>query len=234
MSTPGWVADTHARYVRGGLAGRLRPGHRPAVVVIDLVGGFTDPEVATGAELDGVVAATRRLLDAARAATLPVLFTSIAFTPAEMDTTLWLAKIPAMRCLAVGSPLVEVDPRLAPRTAEPVVVKKAASGFHGTDLADRIAAAGADSILLCGATTSGCVRATAVDACALGLPTFVPRECVGDRAAGPHEANLLDIDAKYGDVIGLDRALAMTARPAMGAGEPDPNPTRGLSAWTWS
>ena len=145
------------------------------------------------------------------AAGLPVLFTSIAFTPAELDSTLWLVKMPALRCLRIGSDLVAVDDRLAPRPDEPVVVKKAASGFNGTDLAARIAAAGADSVLLCGATTSGCVRATAIDACALGLATFVPRECVGDRAAGPHEANLLDIDAKYADVIGLDEALAHVA-----------------------
>ncbi|WP_281689165.1 isochorismatase family protein [Pseudonocardia thermophila] len=211
MSAPAWLADTREQYARGGLAGRLRPGRRPAVVVIDLINGFTDPAQPPGADLDDVVAATRRLLDAARAAGLPVLFTSIAFTPAELDSTLWLVKMPALRCLRIGSDLVAVDDRLAPRPDEPVVVKKAASGFNGTDLAARIAAAGADSVLLCGATTSGCVRATAIDACALGLATFVPRECVGDRAAGPHEANLLDIDAKYADVIGLDEALAHVA-----------------------
>lgn len=219
MSTPAWLSDTREQYTRSGLAGRLRPGRRPAVVVIDLIGGFTDPAAPPGANLDTVVAATRQLLDAARAAALPVLFTSIAFTPDELDTTLWLVKMPAMRCLLAGSALVEVDPRLGPRTDEPVLVKKAASGFHGTDLADRLAVARADSLLLCGATTSGCVRATAIDACALGLPTFVPRECVGDRAAGPHEANLLDVDAKYADVIGLDEALAMTA-PATTAPAP--------------
>jgi nicotinamidase-related amidase len=217
VSTPDWVAETREQYTRGGLAGRLRPGRRPAVVVIDLVEGFTDPEAPPGANLDDVVAATRRLLDTARAAALPVLFTSIAFTPDEIDTTLWLTKVPAMRCLLAGSALVRVDPRLGPRTDEPVLIKKAASGFYSTDLADRLEAAGADSILLCGATTSGCVRATAIDACARGLPTFVPRECVGDRAAGPHEANLLDIDAKYGDVIGLNEALAMTSTPSPAA-----------------
>jgi nicotinamidase-related amidase len=97
-----------------------------------------------------------------------------------------------------------------------VITKRAASAFHGTDLARRLAAAGADSLVLCGATTSGCIRATAIDACALGLPTFVPRECVGDRAAGPHEANLLDIDAKYADVVDLADALALLPAPVVG------------------
>lgn len=206
MSAPTWIGATRERYASGGLAGRLQPGRRPAVVVVDLINGFTDPQQPPGSDLDAVVAETRRLLDAARAAGLPVVFTSIAFTDTELDETLWLTKMPALRCLRAGSDAVAVDPRLAPRPTEPLVTKKAASGFHGTDLAVRLAA-GVDSVLLCGATTSGCIRATAVDACALGLPTFVPRGCVGDRAPGPHEANLLDIDAKYADVITLDRAL---------------------------
>ncbi|QNG55368.1 isochorismatase family protein [Pseudonocardia petroleophila] len=213
------MAEVRERYTSGGLAGRLRPGARPAVVVIDLIRGFTDPTCPPGSDLDAVVGATRQVLDAARAATAPVLFTSIAFTPDELDSTLWLTKMPAMRVLLAESPWVTVDERLALRPDEPVVVKRAASGFNGTDLAARLDAAGADSIVLCGATTSGCVRATAIDACALGIPTFVPRECVGDRAAGPHEANLLDIDAKYADVTDLNHALELLRIPSpAGAG----------------
>lgn len=209
MTAPPWLDDVRDRYAARGLGGRLRPGKRPAVVVVDLINGFTDPACPPGSDLGAVVAATRRVLDAARAAGAPVLFTSIAFGPDELDDTLWLVKMPAMRVLRQGSTWVEVDARLAPRADEPVLTKKAASAFHGTDLARRLSAAGVDSIVLCGATTSGCIRATAVDACALGLPTFVPRDCVGDRAPGPHEANLFDIDAKYADVVGLDDALAL-------------------------
>ncbi|NMI02287.1 isochorismatase family protein [Pseudonocardia sp. K10HN5] len=205
--------DVRERYAARGLGGRLQPGARPAVVVIDLIRGFTDPACSPGSDLSAVVAATRQVLDVARAADVPVVFTSITFAAAELDTTLWLVKMPAMRALLAGSKWVEVDDRLARRQDEAVITKQAASGFNGTDLAGRLAAAGADSLVLCGATTSGCIRATAIDACALGIPTFVPRECVGDRAAGPHEANLLDIDAKYADVIDLADALALLRAP---------------------
>lgn len=209
MTGPAWLDEVREGYAARGLGGRLQPGVRPAVVVVDLIRGFTDPACPPGSDLDAVVDATRQVLDVARAADVPVVFTSIAFTPAELDTTLWLVKMPAMRALRAGSEWVEVDDRLARRPDEAVITKRAASAFHGTDLAGRLAAAGADSLLLCGATTSGCIRATAIDACALGLPTFVPRECVGDRAAGPHEANLFDIDAKYADVVDLVDALVL-------------------------
>jgi maleamate amidohydrolase len=199
--------EVWAAYRKRGLGGRLEPGQRPAVVVVDLVNGFTDPECPPGSDLDAVVAATRELLDAARAASRPVLFTTIAFAPAELERTVWLQKMPALGVLLEGSRWVEVDERLGRRPDEPLVRKRAASGFAGTSLSALLAARGADSVIICGATTSGCIRATAIDACTLDWPAFVPRECVGDRAPGPHEANLLDIDAKYADVIGLGDAL---------------------------
>lgn len=117
--------------------------------------------------------------------------------------------MPAMRGLLEGSHWVEVDQRLAARPDEPVIVKRSASAFSGTDLGSLLTSLAADSVIVCGATTSGCVRATAVDACMLGWPVFVPRACVGDRAQEPHEANLFDIDAKYGDVIALSEAIAL-------------------------
>ena len=93
-----------------------------------------------------------------------------------------------------------------------MVLKKGASAFFGTNLASILIAQGIDSIVLCGATTSGCIRATAVDLLQLGWPTLVPRECVGDRARAPHEANLFDIQAKYADVVSIDEALAYLER----------------------
>jgi nicotinamidase-related amidase len=158
--------------------------------------------------LDEVVGSTAGLLDRARQLGLPIYFTTIAFDDAELDTLMWLQKMPVLRALRSGTPWVEVDPRLAPRRGEPVVRKKAASAFFGTDLARVLRAAGVDALLICGATTSGCVRASAIDACAWGFPSRVVRECVGDRAPEPHEANLLDIDAKYADVISLETAFS--------------------------
>lgn len=214
MSAVEWIDDVRASYTARGLGGRLGRAAQPAVVVVDLIRGFTDPHCPPGSDLDDVVAATARVLEAARSKGAPVFFTSIAFDAFDIDALVWLRKMPGLRILRVGTPWVDVDERLARRPDEPVVVKKAASAFGGTELAEALHMIGADSVVICGATTSGCVRATAIDACALNLSTYVPRECVGDRAAGPHEANLLDIDTKYADVISVDDALAMIGAQA--------------------
>ncbi|WP_327579041.1 isochorismatase family protein [Streptomyces sp. NBC_00145] len=209
MTSPGWIDEVQEQYAGSGLGGRLTPGQRPAVVVVDLIRGFTDPQCPPGSDLDAVVTETARVLDAARAVSVPVVFTTIAFAPDELDSTVWLRKMPALRVLIEDTPWVDIDERLTPRADEPVLAKRAASAFFGTALAKLLTSWGTDSVLVCGATTSGCVRATAIDACALDLPVFLPRQCVGDRAQGPHQANLLDIDAKYGDVIGVADALAI-------------------------
>jgi nicotinamidase-related amidase len=148
------------------------------------------------------------VLDAARAKGLPVIFTTIGFEPSLKDGGLWLQKVPALGDLQIGGKWVEIDPRLEPRDDETIVMKKGASGFFGTNLASILVAQGVDSVVLCGATTSGCIRATAVDLLQYGWPTIVPRECVADRAQAPHEANLFDIQAKYADVVPVEDALA--------------------------
>jgi nicotinamidase-related amidase len=205
----GWAGDVHQRYLASGLAGRLRPGSRPAVVVVDLQAGFTDPQCGPGFDLDDVVTRTARVIAAARSRDVPVYYTTIAFTQTQTESSVWLSKMPVLSVLLAGSGWEHIDPRLAPRDDEPVVVKQAASAFAGTDLAEQLKRAGVDTVLLCGATTSGCVRATAVDACALELPTFVIRECVGDREQRPHDGALLDMDAKYADVVSLEDALTI-------------------------
>jgi nicotinamidase-related amidase len=182
-------------------------GTRPAVLVVDFSRGFTDTACALGSDLDAPVEATARLLEVARAAGSPVVFTTIAFEPGGADGGIWTRKMPGLAALELGSDWVEIDPRLGRREGEPVVVKKGASAFFGTNLPAILVAAGADAVVLCGATTSGCVRATAVDLLQHGYPALVPRECVGDRAQAPHDANLFDIDMKYADVVSLDEAL---------------------------
>jgi maleamate amidohydrolase len=154
------------------------------------------------------VEATKRLLDTARAKGLPVVYTTIGFEPSLTDGGLWLQKVPTLAELQLGGRWVAIDPRLEPRPDETVIVKKGASAFFGTNLVAVLNALRVDTVVLCGATTSGCVRATAVDLLQNGWPTIVPRECVGDRAQAPHEANLFDIQAKYADVVSLDDALA--------------------------
>jgi nicotinamidase-related amidase len=195
-------------YDRAGFGRPVQRGRRPAVVVVDLTYGFTDPAYPTGAEMSGPVLATARLLGAARAAGLPVVFTTIAYDAGQIATLTWLKKATGMAALELGSRLVEIDDRLARRPDEHLVVKTGASAFFGTALASYLTAAGADTVIVTGATTSGCVRASVVDAVQHGFPTLVPRDCVADRAAAPHEASLFDIHEKYGDVVDLDDVLA--------------------------
>jgi N-formylmaleamate deformylase len=201
--------DTDDTYAHAGFGAAVRRGERPVIVVVDLTNGFTDPAYPSGADLSDVVAATATLIEHGRAAGVPVVFTTIAYTPAEADGDIvtWLQKAPGMRAMREGSPAVAIDARLPRRDEDLLVVKKGASAFFGTGLAAALTGMGRDTVLVCGATTSGCVRATAVDAVQSGFSVLVPRDCVGDRAAGPHDAALFDIHAKYGDVIGVAEAV---------------------------
>ena len=193
----------------GRLTARLGFGDRAAVLVVDFIRAFTDPASPFGAPLDSELASTRRLLDAARAAGSTVLFTSVAYDePDAADAGLWARKVPASVHLRSGTPAVELDDRLGREPGEALVVKKYASAFFGTDLATRLTTAGADTLLVAGCTTSGCVRASAVDGLQHGFRVIVVRECVGDRDAAAHTQSLADLDRKYADVVPLDEALA--------------------------
>jgi maleamate amidohydrolase len=200
--------DTGRIYERARLGQSITPGSRPAVLVVDFSRGFTDPECTMGSDLTSEVEATTRVLAAAREKGLPVIFTTIGFEPNLKDGSLWLQKAPGLADLQVGGKWVDIDPRLERAEEEVVILKKGASAFFGTNLPSVLVSQGVDTIVLCGATTSGCIRATAVDLLQYGYPTLVPRECVGDRAQGPHEANLIDIQAKYADVVPVEDALS--------------------------
>jgi len=202
------TSSTARVYDDAGFGRPVPRGSRPAVVVVDFSYGFTDPAHPTGADMTDAVLATARLLDQARGRGLPVVFTTIAYDPAQVSTLAWLRKATGMAALTQGSELVEIDARLSPQPTEHLVVKTGASAFFGTALAAYLTAAAADTVIVTGATTSGCVRATVVDAVQYGFPVLVPRDCVADRAPGPHEANLFDIDQKYGDVVPLDDVLS--------------------------
>jgi maleamate amidohydrolase len=199
-------------YDARGFGGRQGAGTRPAVVVVDLIEGFTNPESRLACDTDGAVEATRELLDAARAAARPVFFTTVCYDDDALErAAMFVAKAPALATLRPGSRWVEVDARLGRRADEPVLEKLFASAFFGTDLDAQLAAGGCDTVVITGASTSGCVRATAVDALQHGYRVLVPREAVADRADEAHRASLLDIDAKYGDVVSIDEAIAAMA-----------------------
>jgi maleamate amidohydrolase len=192
-----------------GFHGRAGFGRRPALLVIDVNVGFTDPASPLVCDLDGVVAAIARLLDEARRARIPVVYTTVSYTEGDKTAAAaFIEKVPALVTLEAGSPWVEIDSRVAPLPHEPVLNKLFASAFFGTALSSLLAAAGCDSVIVTGASTSGCVRATAVDALQHGYRPIVPRDAVGDRNPAAHEANLYDIDAKYGDVVSLDDAIS--------------------------
>jgi maleamate amidohydrolase len=212
--------ETREIYERARLGQSVPLGARPAILVVDFSRGFTDPESTMGSELTREVEATNRLLAAAREREIPVIFTTIGFEPNMKDGSLWLEKAPGLGELIIGSKWVEIDPRLERRDEETVILKKGASAFFGTNLPSILVSQGVDTIIMCGATTSGCVRATAVDLLQYGYPTLVPRECVGDRAQAPHEANLVDIQAKYADVVSVEDALAYIESVSRKSGAP--------------
>ena len=191
-----------------GFGGRGGFGRRPALVVIDMTLGFTDPQSPLACDLEGPVSEVQKLLDAARLAGIPIAFTTVAYRESDkLTASTFIDKVPALLTLEAGTRWAEIDPRIAPEETEPVLNKLFASGFFGTGLSSLLTAAGVDTLIITGASTSGCVRATAVDALQYGFRPVVPREAVGDRNEQAHEANLYDIDAKYGDVTSVRDAL---------------------------
>jgi maleamate amidohydrolase len=198
---------------RAGFHGRIGLGPRPALIVVDVNVGFTDPASPLVCDLDDCVAAIAILLDAFRRAELPVVYTTVAYDAAGKErAAVFLEKVPALLTLEAGSRWTEIDPRIAPEAGEPVLTKLFASAFFGTALAAILEESRRDTVVVTGASTSGCVRATAVDALQHGYRVVVPRKAVGDRNPGAHEANLYDIDAKYGDVVTLDEVLEHVAQ----------------------
>lgn len=186
----------------------LKRGQRYALILVDLSVGFTEPSQSPlASESDDVVEANRVLLERFRERGWPVFFTTVAYAEPS-QASVFREKLPALNVLEAGSGLVEIDSRLQPRSDEPVLVKHWASGFFGTDLDDRLKAAGVDGTVVTGLTTSGCVRATALDSLQHNYRTLIPREAVGDRDPDAHEANLRDLGIKYADVMSLSELLA--------------------------
>jgi len=186
-------------------------GERPALVLVDVIKGFTDPVCTLGSEADSVVDACRALLDVFRQKSLPVFFTTVVYHD-ESQARVFRQRVPALNILEPGSEWVRVDPRIAPIDGETVIEKQWASGFFNTDLAQQLEAAGADSIVMGGLTTSGCVRATAVDGLQNDYRVVIAREATGDRNLTAHESNLFDLQAKYVDVLALQDVLDTITR----------------------
>ncbi|WP_368415823.1 isochorismatase family protein [Falsiroseomonas sp.] len=213
------MTTTREQNYVGVFDGKVGYGRKPAVIVIDFTLAYTTPGSPFFAE--GVVRAVRDtvpLLAAARAAGVPVIHTRVEYHPSGADGGWFVRKVPALRKMVAGEKLAQIDPAVAPLPEEVVLVKQYPSPFFGTPLAPMLAAMGVDTLILAGCSTSGCVRAGALDGVQHGYRVIVPQECVGDRHDGPHDANLFDINAKYGDVVRCDEVVSyLAALSAQGA-----------------
>ncbi|HEY8449653.1 MAG TPA: isochorismatase family protein [Bacillota bacterium] len=212
MMQVGWNEGVEARYRRIGLSRRVGFGARPAVIVVDFFYGMTDPTFPLGCDLSREIEATRRLLDLARRRGVPIVHTRNEYAPDGADGGTFLRKIPLLGELRPGSRWAQFDDRIAPQEGDYVIVKKGQSAFYGTHLQSLLQTLGVDTTIVTGVSTSGCVRATVVDAMQGGFRVIIPRQCVGDRSPEQAAASLLDMDAKNGDVVELDEVLAYVER----------------------
>ena len=181
-------------------------GQRPALIVVDVVVGFTDPACPLGSEADDVVQANVELINAFHQAQMPVVLTTVVYHNEE-QASVFRARVPALNLLTPESQWVQFDPRLPIVETDLQLEKRHASSFHGTDLDNWLRTNQTDTVVVTGLTTSGCVRATAVDGLQNNYRVLVPREACGDRDEQAHEANLYDLNAKYADVVSLREVL---------------------------
>ena len=209
--------DDSEIYRRQGIGNRLGFGKSPALINVDFVNSFNDAEWFGGGNIDDAVKRTVGLLEAARRNNLPVVFTRVIYAEDGSNAGVFVEKAPRLAELTADHPMSQIVPELEPINGEAVFDKTEASAFFGTSLAAWLTYRGVDTVIVTGATTSGCVRATVVDACAHNFRPIVAEDCVGDRAIGPHEANLFDMGRKYADVMPRDEIIAVLDKIAAAA-----------------
>jgi nicotinamidase-related amidase len=195
--------DLDRDYDDAGFGRRLGFGRRPALVIVDFVQAYLEPASPLYAAVEGTLESARELLAAARAAAIPVFHTNVRYTAGRGDGGVFVRKVEALKVFEGDSPLAAFAAGLEPASTEAVITKQYPSAFFATSLASSLTSLGVDTVLVAGVTTSGCVRATALDAMQHGFVPVVVREAVGDRDVRPHEANLFDLGAKYADVVAL-------------------------------
>jgi maleamate amidohydrolase len=204
--------DVYARQNFGKVVGL---GQSPALLIVDFQVGFADPEVFGGGNMKEAIAATVPLLKEMRSLDLPVAYTRAVFADDGSDAGVFGMKVPGLKRLTDDAEVSQIVPQLAPEAGEYVVRKTGPSAFFGTSLSTWLNAKGVDSLLVTGATTSGCVRASVIDAISYSYRTTVVTDCCGDRALAPHEANLFDMGQKYADLLTATEAI-IALRNAVG------------------
>jgi nicotinamidase-related amidase len=185
------------------VSNQLALGKRTALILVDLINGFTDPKCELGTDCPAVIAANNSLLKQFRQRGWPVFFTTVVYHNAQ-QASVFRKKLPVLNCLKAGSHWVKVDARLAKQDNEVLIEKQFASAFFDTDLNQQLKQADVDTLVVTGLTTSGCVRATVVDGLQHNYPVFVPKQAVSDRNLEAHEANLFDMNFKYAQIVELD------------------------------
>ncbi len=195
-------------YAKQGFGASSGFGVAPALLVVDFVNGFNDPELFGGGNIPEAIEHTRRLLLVARERRIPVCFTRVVYAEDGSDAGVFCLKAPKLSVLTPTSHSSQIVDALAPVDGEYVLCKTQPSAFFGTDLAPWLIRRRVDTVIVTGATTSGCVRASVVDSMSYNFRTIVVADGVGDRAPGPHEANLFDMRQKYADVLTADEVIA--------------------------
>ncbi|MBU3688199.1 MAG: isochorismatase [Acidimicrobiales bacterium mtb01] len=203
------MSDLQADYLQAGFGTRLGWGSRPAVLVVDMCRAYVDDKAPlyAAAAADAYRNADR-LAGVARRQGLPVVFTRVEYAAGGVDGGHFFRKVPALRCFEAGNPLAEFTDLVRPEPGDVIVTKQYASAFFGTSLAATLNASGVDTVVIAGVSTSGCVRASALDALQNGFVPIVVADACADRDPRPHDANLFDLQAKYADVVTMDDALA--------------------------
>lgn len=206
------MVDDPGEDYRGAFDGQLKFGNNPALLIVDFVMAYLDKKSPLYAGVEDALASNERVLAAARAAGIPVIFTNVVYARGGLDGGQFYRKVPALKLFEAGSAMGAFPDTLKPQEGELVVTKQYASAFFGTSLASTLTATRVDTLIITGLSTSGCVRATTLDALQHGFAPFVVREACGDRHTAPHEANLFDLQAKYAEVISEEEAIDRMTR----------------------
>ena len=206
MSDPTSDLDIYQRQGYGGSSGF---GSRPAVIVIDFVNGFADPEQFGGGNIGEAIDNTARLLPAARKANVPIAFTRVVYADDGSDVGVFCLKAPKLANLTENAFSSQIVEALSPESSDLVVRKNQPSAFFGTGLTAWLIGRKIDTVIITGCTTSGCVRASVVDSMSYNFRTIVASDCVGDRALAPHQANLFDMEQKYADLLAYEEIIAL-------------------------
>ncbi len=217
------ASDLHADYARAGFGQGLTPGTSPALIVIDMAKAYfeSDAPLYLGEQVaSSVLQSVARLIEAARADHVPVIFTTVRYQRGGADGGMFFRKVGALRCFEAGNRLAEFVEPIVPTAADVVVTKQYASSFFATSLASTLTALRVDTLVITGVSTSGCVRATALDACQHGFVPIVVRDACGDRSSTVHEANLFDLQQKYAEVYSEAQALVYLATAAVSHDQP--------------